>query len=47
MMPLRFPIDDVEEVSNYVAAMQHGLRRIKGGFPLLFSRVGLRGSFNS
>lgn len=27
------PIDDVEEVSNYVAAMQHGLRRIKGGFP--------------
>ncbi len=28
------PVDDVEEVSNYVAAMQHGLRRIKGGFPL-------------
>src|SRR6266852_2709090 len=28
------PINDVEEVSNYVAAMQHGLRRIKGGFPL-------------
>jgi Fic family protein len=28
------PIDDVEEVSNYVAAMQHGLRRIAGGFPL-------------
>src|ERR1700737_688432 len=28
------PIDDVKEVSNYVAAMQHGLRRIKGGFPL-------------
>src|SRR5262249_17406330 len=28
------PIHDVEEVSNYVAAMQHGLRRIKGGFPL-------------
>jgi Fic family protein len=28
------PIDDVEEVSNYVAAMQHGLCRIKGGFPL-------------
>ena len=27
------PIDDVEEVSNYVAAMQHGLRRIAGGFP--------------
>jgi Fic family protein len=28
------PIDDVEEVSNFVAATQHGLRRIKGGFPL-------------
>lgn len=28
------PIDDVTEVSNYVAAMQHGLRRIRGGFPL-------------
>jgi Fic family protein len=28
------PINDVEEVSNYVAAMQHGLRRIAGGFPL-------------
>ena len=30
----RAPIDDVEEVSDYVAAMQHGLRRIAGGFPL-------------
>jgi len=28
------PIDDVEEVSSYVASMQHGLRRIAGGFPL-------------
>jgi Fic family protein len=28
------PIDDVEEVSNYVAAMQHGLRRIEDGSPL-------------
>jgi Fic family protein len=28
------PIDDVEEVSNYVAAMQHGLRRLRKGFPL-------------
>lgn len=28
------PIDDVREVSNYAAAMQHGLDRIKGGFPL-------------
>ena len=30
----RVPVEDVEEVSNYVAAMQHGLRRLKGGFPL-------------
>jgi Fic family protein len=29
----RVPIEDVEEVSNYVAAMQHGLRRLRGGFP--------------
>jgi Fic family protein len=28
------PVDDVEEVSNYVAAIQHGLRRIASGFPL-------------
>jgi len=28
------PIDDVQEVSNYVAAMNHGLERIRGGFPL-------------
>lgn len=28
------PLDDVQEVSNYVAAMKHGLERIKGGFPL-------------
>jgi Fic family protein len=28
------PIDDVGEVSNYVAAMQHGLDRLKAGFPL-------------
>ncbi|MCL2660959.1 MAG: Fic family protein [Acidobacteriaceae bacterium] len=27
------PIDDVREVSNYVAAMQHGLDRLRGGFP--------------
>jgi len=33
------PIDDVEEVSNYVAAMQHGLRRISGGFPLSLSLI--------
>jgi Fic family protein len=28
------PLDDVREVSNYVAAMEHGLRRLRGGFPL-------------
>ena len=28
------PLDDVQEVSNYVAAMNHGLARLRGGFPL-------------
>lgn len=28
------PSDDVVEVSNYVAAMEHGLMRLRGGFPL-------------
>jgi Fic family protein len=28
------PVDDVEEVSSYVAAFEHGLRRIQSGFPL-------------
>lgn len=28
------PINDVEEVSSYVAALQHGLVRMKEGFPL-------------
>ena len=28
------PLDDVVEVSNYVAALEHGLRRLAGGFPL-------------
>ncbi|MBI5201859.1 MAG: Fic family protein [Elusimicrobia bacterium] len=28
------PIDDVRQVSNYVAAMDHGLARLKSGFPL-------------
>jgi Fic family protein len=28
------PIYDVEDVSSYVAAMQHGLRRLRKGFPL-------------
>jgi Fic family protein len=33
-VPTAVPKEDVEEVSNYVAAMQHGLRRIQTGFPL-------------
>lgn len=28
------PIDDVREVSNYVAAIQHGLERLRDNFPL-------------
>jgi Fic family protein len=28
------PLEDVAEVSSYVAALQHGLNRLKGGFPL-------------
>jgi Fic family protein len=28
------PADEVTEVSNYVAALEHGLSRIRGGFPL-------------
>ncbi len=28
------PIDDVAEVSSYVSALNHGLKRIEGGFPL-------------
>jgi len=28
------PIDDVAEVSNYVAALDHGIERLRGGFPL-------------
>lgn len=28
------PLDDVQEVSNYVAALTHGLRRLAEGFPL-------------
>ena len=30
----KVPMDDVREVSNYVAALDHGLRRLKEGFPL-------------
>jgi Fic family protein len=28
------PLDDVLDVSNYVAALNHGLDRLRGGFPL-------------
>jgi Fic family protein len=28
------PLEDVREVSNYVAALNHGLTRLRGGFPL-------------
>ncbi|TVQ64427.1 MAG: Fic family protein [Spirulina sp. DLM2.Bin59] len=28
------PFDDVQEVSNYLVALNHGIRRLEGGFPL-------------
>jgi len=28
------PVDDLVEVSNYIAAMEHGLARMRAGFPL-------------
>ena len=28
------PVDDVIEVSSYVAALEHGLKRVKEGFPI-------------
>ncbi|HKN08154.1 MAG TPA: Fic/DOC family N-terminal domain-containing protein, partial [Pseudomonadota bacterium] len=28
------PVDDVIEVSNYVAALEHGLQRVRNGFPV-------------
>jgi len=28
------PVEDVREVSRYVAALEHGLERLRGGFPL-------------
>ncbi|MFH0944557.1 MAG: Fic family protein [Planctomycetota bacterium] len=28
------PLDEIVEVSNYVAALEHGLARLRGGFPL-------------
>jgi Fic family protein len=32
--PPGVPLEDVREVSNYVAAMNHALRRLKEDFPL-------------
>ena len=32
--PPSVPLEDVQDVSNYVAAMNHGLRRLKEDFPL-------------
>jgi Fic family protein len=28
------PLEDVREVSDYIAALEHGLKRLRGGFPL-------------
>lgn len=28
------PFDDVREVSNYVRALEHGVKRVRGGFPI-------------
>ena len=28
------PVQDVQGVSNYVAALNHGLERVRGGFPV-------------
>ncbi|MBM3492841.1 MAG: Fic family protein, partial [Armatimonadetes bacterium] len=28
------PVDDVQEVSNYVAALEHGMERLRAGMPL-------------
>lgn len=34
------PMDDVVEVSSYVAAMEHGLTRIRSGFPICNRLIG-------
>lgn len=34
------PLDDVAEVSSYVAAMEHGLKRLKEDFPLSLRLIG-------
>src|SRR5438128_12449676 len=42
------PIHDVEEVSDYVAAMYHGLSRMRAGFPLCLRLVvAIRSGFSS
>ena len=33
------PVDDVDEVSSYVAALNHGLKQIQSGFPLSFRLI--------
>jgi len=32
--PVSVPLDDVQEVCNYVAALDHGIKRLREGFPL-------------
>lgn len=34
------PLDDVQEVSNYVSALEHGMKRLREGFPLSLRLIG-------
>ena len=34
------PVEDAQEVSRYVAALEHGLVRLRGGFPLSLRLLG-------
>ena len=34
------PVEDAQEVSRYVAALEHGLARLRGGFPLSLRLLG-------
>lgn len=34
------PVEDAQEVSRYVAALEHGLARLRGGFPLSLRLIG-------
>lgn len=36
----RVPLNDVQEVSNYIAALNHGLKRLAEGFPLSLRLIG-------